>query len=577
VPTSLFRAAVRPFAPRLALATLLGAGAAGCAVALIATSGWLISRSAQRPEESALAVAIVGVQFFALGRGLLRYCERLAGHDAALRVLAGLRVRVYERLERLAPAGLPAFRRGDLLARVVDDVDSIQDLLLRVGLPFAIAALVGGVAAIGAFVALPSAGAIVLALVVLAAVAVPVLAGRLAARSAARRADARGELSAEIVDLFAGAEELLVAGAMDGALGRAREVDGRLGALARAEARTAGVGQGLVRCLSGLAMWGSLAVGIAAVADGTLQPVLLAGLALVPLALFELLSPLPVAAQSGQAVRRSGARLGEVIRAPLPVVEPARSARLAAQGPRSLAVRGLGCRYPDQEGWTLEGVDLDLPAGGRVALVGPSGAGKTTLGWVLLRFLTYDAGSVTIDGVELAELDEAEIRHTIGMVEQDPHVFAGTLAANLRLARPEASDDELLAALERVRLDGWVRSLPEGLETHLGAQGERISGGQRQRLGFARALLADFPILILDEPGEHVEAEAAEAILADLLAAARGRTVLLITHELGGLDSFDEIVALDGGRVLERGKHERLLAAGGLYAGLWQDRAAPVV
>jgi ABC-type multidrug transport system fused ATPase/permease subunit len=222
-------------------------------------------------------------------------------------------------------------------------------------------------------------------------------------------------------------------------------------------------------------------------------------------------------------------------------------------------------------------VDLDLPAGARVALVGTSGAGKTTLGWVLLRFLSYGAGSVTVDGVELADLDEADIRHTIGLVEQDPHVFAGTLAANLRLARPEASDEELLTALGRVHLDGWVRSLPDGLDTHLGAQGERISGGQRQRLGLARALLADFPILILDEPGEHVEAEAAEAILADLLAAAAGRTVLLITHELSGLDAFDEIVVLDGGRVLERGGHEPLLAAGGLYAGLWQDRAAPVV
>src|SRR5581483_325583 len=159
---------------------------------------------------------------------------------------------------------------------------------------------------------------------------------------------------------------------------------------------------------------------------------------------------------------------------------------------------------------------------------------------------------------------------------QDPHVFAGTLAATLRLARPEASDEELQAVLGRVRLDGWMRSLPDGLDTHLGAQGERISGGQRQRLGLARALLADFPILILDEPGEHVEAQAAEAILADLLAAAAGRTVLLITHELGGLGAFDEIVVLEGGRVLERGRHEPLLAAGGLYAGLWQDSAAPV-
>ena len=298
---SAFRAAVRPFRLRLGLAVALGAGAAACAIGLIVTSGWLISRSAQRPSESALALAIVGVQFFALGRGLLRYCERLAGHDTALRVLARLRVQVFAQLERLAPAGLPAFRRGDLLARLVGDVDAIQDLLLRVGPPFLIALLVGAAAALVAYTMLPAAGLILLVLLVLATTVVPWAAGRLARRSAARRAELRGELGAELVEVLSGTRELLVSGALPGAAARVRALDARLNRLAHAEARTAGVGQGLVRGLSGLAMWGSLAAGVAAVAGARLDGVLLAGLALIPLALFELLSPLPAAAQTLQA------------------------------------------------------------------------------------------------------------------------------------------------------------------------------------------------------------------------------------------------------------------------------------
>jgi len=564
--------ATRPVASKLVMATLLGAGAMACAIGLAVTSAWLISRSSQRPEESALALAIVAVQAFALGRGLLRYGERLLSHDAAFAVLARLRVRIYEAIEPLAPAGLPAFRSGELLQRLVGDVDSIQDLLIRVLPPFAVALIVGLLAVVLDLATLPAAGVILLACLLCAGTALPWLTGRLARRTAAREANARGELSASVVDLLAGAHELTVHGTIEPALARAGAADEELARLAGSGARTAGIGQGLASALAGLAMWGSLAVGVAAVSSGHMNGVLLAGLALIPLAAFELISPLPAATQALQGVRRSSARLGDVLGAELPVSEPRRP-RPRAPGPGAVRVRGLRCRHPGQARWALESLDLDLPAGARVAIVGPSGAGKTTLAWALLRFLPY-RGSITLDGVETDELAGEEVRRVLGLVAQDAHIFDTTIEENLLLARRTASERELIEALASVRLLEWVRTLPAGLATEVGERGRELSGGQRQRLALARALLADFPVLILDEPGEHLDAQTARAILDDLLAAAGGRSTLLITHRLARLEDFDEIVVLHAGRVVERGTHDDLLARGGRYAALWVEQTA---
>jgi thiol reductant ABC exporter CydC subunit len=562
-------AIARPAAGRLALATLLGAGAIGAAIGLIATSAWLISRSSQRPEESAVAIAIVGVQFFALSRGLLRYGERLVGHDAAFRVLSELRVRVYERLERLAPLGVPVFRSGELLARLIHDVDSLQDLLLRALPAFAIAVLVGAATVALMWWMLPAAGLILLAALLLAGILVPWLTGALAARTEARQAAARGELTASVVDLLEGAPELLVNGATVKQLRRTLVADDALTRMAAASARTAGVGQGLTRLCSGLAMWGALLVGVAAVHAGRLDGVLLAGIALIPLVAFELVAGLPTATQTLQRVRSAAARIEEVIDTPPPVAEPAHPVALPPR-PSSIRARGLRCRYPGQARWALEGLDLDLSPGRRVAVVGPSGAGKSTLAGVLLRFLAYEGGSVTLDGVQIADLDSDEYRRVVGLVAQDAHVFDSTLEENLRLARRDATPEQLRNALAKVGLLEWVTRLPAGLDTEVGERGERMSGGQRQRLAIARALLADFPVLVLDEPGEHLDTRTTDAIVADLLKITRGRSTLLITHRLAGLEEVDEVVVLDQGRALERGTHTELLDRDGRYAALWR-------
>lgn len=562
----------RPAAGRLVLATLLGAGAVAAAIGLIATSAWLISRSSQHPQESAVAIAIVGVQFFALARGLCRYGERLVGHDAAFRVLASLRVSVYERLERLAPLGLPAFRDGDLLARLVHDVDSLQDLLLRVVPPFAIALLVG-VATVGlVWWMLPAAGLILLVALLIAGTLLPWLTGTLAARSEAKQAAARGLLTESVVDLFEGAPELIVNGAAPEHLKRTLAADAKLTQVAHATSRTAGIGQGLTSLCCGLAMWGSLLVGVDAVYTERLEGVLLAGLALIPLVAFELVTGLPAATQTLQRVRQAAARVQEVLDTPPPVVEPVRPGLRDTHEQRShhLRARGLSCSYPRAKRPALSEIDLDLSPGRRIAIVGPSGAGKSTLAGVLLRFLPYQSGSVELDGLEASQLDGDEIRRVVGLVSQDTHVFDSTLEENLRLARREATTEELRDALAQARLLDWVDELPLGLATELGERGARMSGGQRQRLAVARALLADFPILILDEPGEHLDTQTADAIVADLLASTQDRATLLITHRLAGLGEVDEVIALDRGRTLERGTHTQLIEHDGYYATMWR-------
>ncbi|WTW96295.1 thiol reductant ABC exporter subunit CydD [Streptomycetaceae bacterium NBC_01309] len=561
-------ALARPVRSRLALAVLLGAIALGSSVGLMATSAWLISRASQHPPVLTLMVAVTSVRAFGISRAVFRYAERLVSHDAAFRILARLRVTVYERLERLAPAGLPAFRRGDLLSRLVTDVDAVQDFFLRALLPAAVAAVVG-VAAVGVTGAfLPEAGAVLAAGLLAAGLLVPWTAARVTRRAERRISSVRGELSTGVTELLRGAPELIAAGAAPARLAALDTVDARLRRTEARQAQGAGLGSGLAALATGATVWGCALVGIAAVAAGRLDGVLLALVILTPLAAFEATAVLPSAGRNLESSRRAAARVFEVVDAPEPVREPANPVPLPP-GPHSLHIRGLTARWTPDGPPALDAVDLDLTPGRRVAVVGPSGSGKTTLANVMLRFLDPESGDVRLtaagvgpapvadstaaESAALTDLDGDAVRRAIGLCAQDAHIFDSSVRENLRLARPGCDDAAIRDALARARLLDWVDSLPRGLDTMVGEHGARMSGGQRQRLALARVLLADFDIVVLDEPAEHLDLATADALTADLLAATEDRTTVLITHRLAGLDQVDEIVVLDHGRVAQRG------------------------
>ena len=563
----------RPLRGRLLLAVAAGAAATGCGVALLAVSGFLLARASQHPSIIAISAAVVAVRALSAGRGVFRYLERLVSHDVAFRILADVRVAVYRRLERLAPAGLTALRSGDLLTRLISDVDATQDLFIRGITPPLAAALVGAGAVVACLLILAPAGAVLAAGLLAAGIGVPVLAAAAARGSARRLAPARGQLAATYTDLLAGAPDLHAFGAAETALATVTAADAELTRQARRNASVHGLSTGLSSAIAGMTLWGVLLLGVAATGDGALTRVPLAVLTLTALASFEAVTALPAAAvQLGQA-RVSARRIAAVLDAPEPVREPVTPRRLPDE-PVWLTLRGAEVRYQPGGPAALDGIDLDLPPGQRIALIGPNGAGKSTVASVLLRFVDLTSGTATLNGHDLASYAPDDVRTRIGGCPQDPHLFDASLRDNLRLAGPTCTDEELDDAAARAGLLGWIRSLPLGWDTPTGAHGAALSGGQRQRLALARALLADPALLILDEPTAHLDPYSRRALTRDLLAATAGRSTLLITHDPDGLDQVDQIIVLDRGKVVQRGSYAELARRGrGVFGSSGRDDA----
>lgn len=533
-----------PPARRLWVAIAFGALNGACAVALLGVSAWLITRAAEQPALMYISMAVVGVRAFALGRAFFRYLERLAGHDAAFGRLGTIRSDLFARLVPLGPDGIgvgrneggrrdDSARGGELLTRLADDVDELPDLALRVVQPLVSGGIVVLASVVAAFLFLPSAGIALLVTLALAFV-VGTLVNRWAAGASERRiAPLRAEVSAAVNDLVTNLDVLIAFDGLESAAERVRSASARLTAAMRTRAAGLGLTAGAVSLLAGAATLLALAGGVPALQEGRIDGPVLAVVVLLPLAVFEVFGTLPLAFGAWRRVRASAERIADTVPAAVPAgvpVDAADAAALAVEGVPDLRVRLSSANWPGSSSPVLRDLALDLRAGERVVLTGATGAGKTALAHVLTRFLDLD-GSYVIDGTDVRTVRQDDVRRVVGLVEQHPYLFDSDLRQNLLFARDTATDDELLAVLDRVGLGEWSRSRG-GLDTPVGERGALVSGGQAQRIALARALLADFPVLVVDEPTANVDAAVADRIVSDILrtAADDGRTVLLISH-----------------------------------------------
>lgn len=597
---------LKPFRRELALAVLIGSLTIAASISLMSTSAWLISTAAIATSIAQFGVSVVGVRFFGISRGVFRYLERLVSHSLTFKLLARLRVWFYQAIEPLAPARLVSARSGDLLSRVISDIENLDNFYVRALAPPLVAIVI--VSGMGIFMGMFSVSLGLTVVGFLLALGVGLTGLTLALNRAPGQAlvEERARLRADLVDSVQGLPDLVAFGQEKAYFDKIQATGSAFSRTQTRLARLNGFQSGLASLITGLGVLAMLYLAIPLVTEGQLPGVFLAVVVLGTMASFEAVQGLPQAAQLLEANLQAARRLFEIADSAPAVSDPIEP--LPRPASADLKINNLSFEYEKENPRlsapkkVLDNITISLPAGQKIAIVGPSGAGKTTIANLLLRFWDYSEGQVSLDGKELRRYSQVDVRRMFSVVGQNTYLFNASLRENLLLARPWATQADLETACQQAELHDFIMSLPEGYETFVGERGLNLSGGERQRLAIARALLKDAPILLFDEPTANLDPANERKIIETLhritsasdsrlsssesiseavpdirFSASKSvpKSVLWITHRLIGLERMDEIIALDNGKIVERGTHDDLLAQNGLYRKMWdlQNRA----
>ncbi|MCF8383516.1 MAG: thiol reductant ABC exporter subunit CydC [Chlorobium sp.] len=557
-------ALVKPYFWWMALVAFIGFATTGSGIGLLMTSGYIIAKAALQPPMSALHLGIAGVRFFGLARGMLRYAERLLSHDTTFRILTKLRLWFYDAIEPLAPARLMHFRSGDLLQRVVDDIQSLENIYTRVLAPPLTALFVSALMwfLLGTY----SLGASLLILFfhLLAGIGVPLLAMRLSRGVSVGIMKEKTAQQLLALDLFQGIGELQIYGKLPEHLEAMRTAEETKLRLQRKNALIDGLHESLTGLLMNGAVVAILWALVPAISTPGMNGISLTIVTLAVMASFEPFLPLPASLKHLEADTHAGERLFEILDAKPETTTPA--APLPFPKEPAIRAENLSFSYPGSTAKTLDGISFAALPGEHIAIVGPSGAGKSTITALLMRFWNTPEGSLTIGGADIERFDPEELRRNMALVSQRTYLFARTIRENLLLARPEATDQELKKALTAAGLGHFSSKLDEWSGQH----GMKLSGGERQRIAIARMVLQNAPVMILDEATANLDGVTEKEVTETLATLGKGKTMITITHRLKAMDQYDAIVVLDKGKIAEQGRHEELMQGKGLYRRMWE-------